>query len=100
MATVCGGSLALAMAGLLEGRTPKRTRSASRFSSHRGRAVHARVVDDGDLISASGVTSGLDLGLYLLERHFGSRIARAVEQLFVHERRGTPWRSPAAGQTR
>lgn len=53
--------------------------------------VDARVVDDGDLVSAGGVTSGLDLGLYLLERAYGPRIAHAVEQLFEYERRGTVW---------
>lgn len=34
-------------------------------------AVSARVVDDGDLVTGAGVTSGLDLGLYLLEREVG-----------------------------
>ncbi len=56
-------------------------------------AIDARVVDDGDLVSGAGVTSGLDLGLYLLERELGPRIAHAVEQLFAHERRGTVWRA-------
>lgn len=41
---------------------------------------------------APAVTSGLDLGLYLLEREVGPRIAHAVEELFAHERRGTVWR--------
>ncbi len=56
------------------------------------RAVDARIVDDGDLVSAGGVTSGLDLGLYLLERTVGPRIAREVELLFQYERRGVVWR--------
>ncbi|BBJ37888.1 hypothetical protein SSPO_006060 [Streptomyces antimycoticus] len=43
-------------------------------------AVRARVVDDGDLASAGGVTSGLDLGLYLLEREVGPQIAHTVEE--------------------
>jgi len=54
--------------------------------------IQARIVDDGDLITAGGVTSGLDLGLYLLERELGPRIAHAVERLFDYERRGTVWR--------
>ena len=45
-------------------------------------AVPARLVDDGDLISAGGVTSSLDLGLYILEREFGPRVAHAVETPF------------------
>ena len=56
-------------------------------------AVAARVVDDGNLVSAGGVTSGLDLGVYLLERELGPRIAHAVESLFAYERRGTVWRA-------
>jgi transcriptional regulator GlxA family with amidase domain len=57
------------------------------------RAVPARIVDDGDLVSAGGVTSGLDLGLYILEREFGPRVAHAVETLFEYERRGIVWRN-------
>lgn len=55
--------------------------------------VAARVVDDGDLITAGGVTSGLDLALHLLDRWYGPRIAHAVERLFEYERRGTVWRA-------
>jgi len=92
VATVCGGSLALAMAGLLEGRNA--------ITHHLGKdvldatgvnVVDARVVDDGDLVTAGGVTSGLDLALHLLERTYGPRVAIAVERLFEYERRGTVW---------
>jgi transcriptional regulator GlxA family with amidase domain len=51
------------------------------------------VVDDGNLVTAAGVTSGLDLGIHLLERLLGPRVAHAVERLFAYERRGTVWRS-------
>ena len=94
VATVCGGSLALAMAGLLEGRHVVTHHLGMDVLSATGAIpVQARVVDDGDLITAGGVTSGLDLGLYLLERELGPRIARAVEVLFEYERRGTTWRN-------
>ena len=53
--------------------------------------VHARVVDDGDLVTSGAVTSGLDLALHLLERSYGPRVAIAVESLFAYERRGTVW---------
>lgn len=92
VATVCGGSLALAMAGLLEGRRAVTHHLGMDVLDATGvHAVHARVVDDGDLVSAGGVTSGLDLALYLLERELGPQIALAVEQLFAYERRGTVW---------
>lgn len=94
VATVCGGSLALAMAGLLEGRTAVTHRLGLDVLDATGvRVIDARVVDDGDLVSAGGVTSGLDLGLYLLERAYGPRIALAVEKLFEYERRGTVWQN-------
>ncbi|WP_420799527.1 DJ-1/PfpI family protein [Ktedonobacter robiniae] len=92
VATVCGGSLALAMAGLLEDRHAVTHHMGMDALGATGAiAVHARVVDDGDLVTAGGVTSGLDLGLYLLERELGPRIARAVEELVEYERRGTTW---------
>lgn len=95
--TVCGGSLVLAMAGLLEGRHAVTHHLGMPVLGATGaRPIQARVVDDGDLITAAGVTSGLDLGLYLLERQLGPRIARAVEDLFAYERRGTVWRHDGA----
>lgn len=93
VAAVCGGSLVLAMAGLLEGRHATTHHLGLDMLDATGViAVHARVVDDGDLVTGAGVTSGLDLGIYLLEREFGPRVAHAVEELFAHERRGTVWR--------
>ena len=92
VATVCGGSLALAMAGLLEGRNAVTHVLGNDVLDATGvTVIPARVVDDGDLVTAGGVTSGLDLALYLLERQYGSRIALAVEALFEYERRGTVW---------
>ncbi|MFD8807625.1 DJ-1/PfpI family protein [Streptomyces sp. NPDC059597] len=100
VATVCGGSLVLAMAGLLEGRHATTHHLGLDLLDATGaHAVRARVVDDGDLISGAGVTSGLDLGLYLLEREVGPRVAHAVEELFAHERRGTVWRAHGPAPT-
>lgn len=100
VATVCGGSLVLAMAGLLEGRhATTHHMGLDMLDATGAHAVRARIVDDGDLISGAGVTSGLDLGLYLLEREVGPRVAHAVEVLFSHERRGTVWRAQGPAPT-
>ncbi|MBE1488434.1 DJ-1/PfpI family protein [Plantactinospora soyae] len=94
VAAVCGGSLALAMAGLIEERhAVTHVQGMDMLEATGVHAVPARVVDDGDLVSAGGVTSGLDLGLHILEREYGPRIAHAVEALFEYERRGTVWRN-------
>jgi transcriptional regulator GlxA family with amidase domain len=92
VATVCGGSLALAMAGLLEGRNAvTHVLGLDVLDATGVNVVRARVVDDGDLVTAGGVTSGLDLALHLLDRTYGPRVALAVEELFEYERRGTVW---------
>jgi transcriptional regulator GlxA family with amidase domain len=92
VATVCGGSLALAMAGLLEGRSAvTHVLGLDVLDATGVNVVRARVVDDGDLVTAGGVTSGLDLALHLLDRSYGPRVALAVEELFEYERRGTVW---------
>ncbi|WP_433220300.1 DJ-1/PfpI family protein [Dactylosporangium sp. CS-047395] len=90
VAAVCGGSLALGLAGLLAGRPAvTHTLGMDALAATGARAVRARVVDDGDLVTAGGVTSGLDLGLHLVEREYGAPVALAVEALFEYERRGT-----------
>ncbi|MBY6348906.1 DJ-1/PfpI family protein [Rhodococcoides corynebacterioides] len=97
VATVCGGSLALAMAGLLDGRHANTHHLGTEVLEATGAIpVDARVVDDGDLVTAGGVTSGLDLALHLLDRSYGPRIALAVEAYFAFERRGTVWTNRGA----
>lgn len=92
VATQCGGGLVLGMAGLLEGRTAVTHTLGNDVLEATGvEVVRARVVDDGDLVSSGGVTSGLDLGLHLATREFGPNVAYAVERLFEYERRGTAW---------
>jgi transcriptional regulator GlxA family with amidase domain len=95
VASVCTGAMLLAAAGLLEGRPAITHHSALADLEAAGAdIVHARVVDDGDIVTAGGVTSGLDLALHLVERHFGAAVALAGERELEYERRGTVW-SPA-----
>ncbi|GIN87408.1 hypothetical protein J6TS2_37940 [Heyndrickxia sporothermodurans] len=94
VSTICGGSLILALDGLLDGRhAVTHHLGMELLNATNATAINARIVDDGDLISGGGVTSGLDLALYLIEREIGPRIAHAVEQLFEYERRGTVWKN-------
>ncbi len=92
VASVCTGAMLLSKAGLLDGRPAITHHSAIADLRNAGsEIVHARVVDDGDVVTAGGVTSGLDLVLHLVERFFGSQLALAAERELEYERRGTVW---------
>lgn len=94
VSTVCGGSLILAMADLLVGRhAVTHHMGIEVLEATDAIPIHARIVDDGNLVTGGGITSGLDVALYLIERELGPRIAHAVEQLFEYERRGTVWKA-------
>lgn len=93
IATVCTGALLAAAAGVTAGRRATTHAAALDALRESGAEVtHARVVDDGDLISSGGVTSGLDLALWLVERFFGPQTAVAIERRMEYERRGSVWR--------
>lgn len=96
IASVCTGAMVVAEAGLLNGR-PAITHHAAveELRAIGAEIITARVVDDGDIVTAGGVTSGLDLTLWLLERYLGPPIAYGVEQEMEYERRGTVWRRSA-----
>ena len=96
VATVCTGAMLAASAGLTTGRPATTHHGAIADLRATGTEImEARVVDDGDLVSAGGVTSGLDLALWLVERFFGAEIERTVERGLEYKRRGPIWRRGA-----
>jgi transcriptional regulator GlxA family with amidase domain len=94
MTSVCTGAMLLAAAGLLKNR-PATTHHGvlDELAAGGAHVVRARVVDDGDVVTAGGITSGLDLTLWLVERFVGVEAAHALEGSLEYERRGTVWRS-------
>ncbi len=96
LAAVCTGGMLLATAGLLRGRPAVTHHGAlDDLRAAGAEVVRARVVDDGDVVTAGGITSGLDLALWLVERFAGPAAAHAVEERLEYERRGVVWRRPA-----
>jgi transcriptional regulator GlxA family with amidase domain len=89
IASVCTGAMLLAKAGILAGRPAVTHAAALDDLRNDGAEVRAdaRVVDDGDVLTAGGVTSGLDLALHLVERYKGAEVADFAERLLEHERR-------------
>jgi transcriptional regulator GlxA family with amidase domain len=87
VASVCTGAMLLAEAGLTDGR-PAVTHGAAIEDPRKSGAdvVEARVVDDGDIVTAGGVTSGIDLALWLVERVWSREIAEEVARRMEYER--------------
>ena len=99
VASVCTGAMLLAVAGLVKGR-PATTHfeALKELRSAGAEIVDARVVDDGDLITSGGVTSGLELGFWLVERYGGERLARGIARQMEYEPRGKVWRAQRPSQ--
>ncbi|WP_204165964.1 DJ-1/PfpI family protein [Streptomyces sp. NEAU-S7GS2] len=94
LAGVCTGTMLLSAAGLTGGRPCTTHHIAKKeLAEAGGKVVAGRVVDDGDLVTCGGVTSGIDLALWLVERHYGPRTALVAEGVLEYERRGTVWRA-------
>jgi cyclohexyl-isocyanide hydratase len=80
MTSVCTGSLVLGAAGLLEGkRAATHWNSMNALPRFGATPVYERVVRDGNIITAGGVTSGIDFGLSVLAELFGQREAEVVQ---------------------
>jgi cyclohexyl-isocyanide hydratase len=78
-ASVCTGSLVLGAAGRLRGkRATTHHLSYDLLATYGATLVKERVVDEGQLVTAGGVTSGLDLGVHLVRRIYGSTVASAI----------------------
>jgi transcriptional regulator GlxA family with amidase domain len=78
--SVCTGSLLLAAAGLLDG-LPATTHWLAReiLASLGARPVAERVVQQGKIITAAGVSAGIDMALRLVQLTSGDTLAQAVQ---------------------
>jgi putative intracellular protease/amidase len=100
-ASVCTGSLILAAAGLLEG---KRATSHWLALEELGRlgadAVGGRVVFDGKIVTAAGVSAGIDMALALAARVANDQVAQAIQLGIEYDPQppfdaGSPEQAPA-----
>jgi len=86
--SVCTGAFILGAAGLLQGRRATTHWAYTDLLPLVG-ATHepARVVKDGSLITAGGVTSGIDFGLSVVAEVVGEDAARAIQLLTEYDPR-------------
>ena len=89
MTSVCTGSLVYGDAGLLDGR-PATTHWAAldelRAVSDKIEVVtDQRWVDDGDVVTASGVSAGIDMALHLIRRLHSEERAKFVRMAIQYD---------------
>jgi transcriptional regulator GlxA family with amidase domain len=82
--SVCTGALLLGAAGFLQGkRATTHPTALKELEPYCREVVRNRVVDEGDIITAGGVSSALDLGLFVVQRLAGpdarTRIAAQMD---------------------
>jgi transcriptional regulator GlxA family with amidase domain len=99
VASVCTGAMLLAKSGILDGRPATTHWAAIDDLRAHGVDVHpeARVVDDGDVLTCGGVTSGLDLALHIVEKELGEDAATFAARLLEHDRRQEVFASSSSG---
>lgn len=87
MTSVCTGAMLLAHAGIIGTRRATTHHSAfDDLAATGATVVRDRVVDDGDLVTAGGVTSGIDLALWLVERFSGAALADGLADSLEYRR--------------
>jgi putative intracellular protease/amidase len=78
--SVCTGSMLLAAAGLLEGKeATTHWASLDRLKEYGAIPTGRRVVQQGKIVTAAGVSSGIDMGLTLVARIAGDEYAQGVQ---------------------
>lgn len=78
LTSVCTGSLLLGAAGFLEGKRATTHPSAFETLEEYADVVDDRVVHDGNVITGRGVSSSVDLGLYVVETLSDAETRRAI----------------------
>jgi transcriptional regulator GlxA family with amidase domain len=100
--SVCTGSLILGAAGILDGLdATTHWLSLERLAQLGARAVRQRVVEDGKVITAAGVSAGIDMALLLAARIAGDDVAQAIQLAIEYDPRppfdaGSPETAPPA----
>jgi transcriptional regulator GlxA family with amidase domain len=98
--SVCTGSLLLAGAGLLDG--VEATCHWAAFDQLRAlgaKPTAERVVFQGKLVTAAGVSAGIDMGLALVQRMHGTPLAQAIQLAIEYDPQppvdaGSPTKAP------
>jgi putative intracellular protease/amidase/YHS domain-containing protein len=98
--SVCTGAFVLAKTGLLSGKSATTYHGALVPFANEFPDIHlkrgARFVEDGNLATAGGLSSGIDLALRVVERYFGREVAQKTA--YNMEYQGLGWMNPDSNQ--
>jgi putative intracellular protease/amidase len=100
--SVCTGSLLLGAAGVLDGLdATSHWLDLEALERYGARPTGRRVVEQGKVITAAGVSSGIDMGLLLAARIAGPEVAQAIQLGIEYDPQppfdaGSPEKAPAA----
>lgn len=87
--SVCNGASILAAAGVLDGRPATTNKAYWNLATSAGPNVNwvaeARWVDDGNVVTSSGVSAGIDMTLHVIERLYGNETAMALANATEYE---------------
>jgi transcriptional regulator GlxA family with amidase domain len=89
MTSVCTGALVLAAAGLLQNRPATTHWGALERLAAIDPSIDIRTeeryVDDGDVVTAAGISAGIDMALHLVDRLGGAEHARRVRKMLQYD---------------
>jgi len=98
--SVCTGAFVLAKTGLLSGKAATTYHGAFVSFATQFPDIHlkrgARFVEDENLATAGGLSSGIDLALRVVERYFGREVA--AKTAYNMEYQGLGWMNPDSNQ--
>jgi transcriptional regulator GlxA family with amidase domain len=100
--SVCTGSLVLGAAGLLEGRrATSHWAFLEQLRAFGADPVGGRYVEDGKVVTAAGVSAGIDMALHLVGQEVGPEVAQAVQLGIEYDPQppfdaGSPTKAPEA----
>ncbi|MBI4763961.1 MAG: DJ-1/PfpI family protein [Deltaproteobacteria bacterium] len=96
--SVCSGTALLAKAGLLDGRRATSNKQFFNLAANQSERVkwvaEARWVEDGPLVTSSGVSAGLDMALAVIARLFGRERAESIANRAEYVWQDDPDRDP------
>jgi transcriptional regulator GlxA family with amidase domain len=98
--SICTGALLLAKTGLFSGKAMTTHHGAYDVLATQHPDVTvvrgARFVDNGNLASSGGLTSGIDLAFHVVERYFGREVTEKVADRMEYQGRG--WTDPQSNR--